>query len=62
MQEKTVDINTREITVKGQTEGEWISLGQHRFLAGNKGSVTITGKNADGKISADAVLFIPDNK
>ena len=31
-QEKNIDINMRDIAVKGQTEGEWISLGEYNFL------------------------------
>ncbi len=59
---KNVDINVKDISVKGQTEGEWVSLGQYHFLAGNKGYVAITCKNADGTVLADAVLFIPEFK
>jgi len=58
--EKSLDINLKNITVKGQTEGEWIPIGRYHFLPGHKGYVSITGKNADGKVLADAVLFIPE--
>jgi len=61
-QEKNIDINMGDIAVKGQTEGEWVPLGQYHFLAGIKSYVAITGRNADGKVLADAVLFIPEGK
>jgi len=57
--QKNVELNMNDIEVKGQTEGQWVSLGKYHFEPGNKGSVTITGKNADGAVIADAVLFIP---
>jgi hypothetical protein len=59
-QEKSVDIKMKDVVVKGQTEGEWVSLGQYYFPVGNKGYVAITSKNADGIVLADAVLFIPE--
>jgi hypothetical protein len=57
-----VNINMKDIVVKGQTEGEWVSLGQYHFPTGKKGSVTIFAKKADGTVLADAVLFIPARK
>jgi len=51
-----------DVVVEGQTEGEWVSLGRYSFSDGNKGYVAITGKGADGIVSADAVLFIPVRK
>ncbi|WPU93190.1 FAD-dependent oxidoreductase [Mucilaginibacter sabulilitoris] len=56
---KEVVINHDKIMVRGQTSGEWVSLGRYQMLKGNKASVTITNKNADGAIAADAVLFYP---
>ncbi len=61
-QEKSYDINMNDVTVKGQAEGEWVSIGKYHFSAGNKGYVTISAKNADGKVLADAVLFVPERK
>ena len=58
----TITINMNDIVVKGQTEGEWVSLGKYHFSPGNNGSVDVTTKNADGIILADAVLFIPVRK
>ncbi len=48
-----------QIHVEGQTSGEWISLGTYALPAGNKTSVTITTKDADGFVAADAVLWVP---
>ena len=59
LNEKPLDLDMNAIEVKGQTEGEWVSIGEYHFTPGKSGSVTITGNNADGKILADAVLFIP---
>jgi hypothetical protein len=60
VQDKTVVINMKDIAIKGQTEGEWVPAGKYHFMPGNKGYATITGKNADGSVSADAVLFVPE--
>ncbi|HMG07161.1 MAG TPA: FAD-dependent oxidoreductase, partial [Mucilaginibacter sp.] len=57
--EKQVVINHDKITVKGQTSGEWVSLGRYSIAKGTNASVTITNTNADGVIAADAVLFSP---
>jgi hypothetical protein len=47
------------ITVEGQTSGEWVSLGTDTLRQGKKTTVTITTKNADGYVAADAILFVP---
>lgn len=54
-----VVINMREVSIKGQTTGEWVHLGDFYFKKGAKCSVAITNKNADGTVIADAVLFVP---
>jgi len=59
---KTVDINIKDLAVAGQTSGEWVSIGKYYFPPGSNGAVTVTGKNADGFVSADAVLFIPERQ
>lgn len=59
-QEKNINLKMEDVVVKGQTDGEWVSLGQSHFPVGNKGYVTITCKNANGMVLADAVLFIPE--
>ncbi|KAA2238966.1 FAD-dependent oxidoreductase [Chitinophaga agrisoli] len=60
--EKEVLINMKEITVNGQTTGEWVHLGKMSLPAGNTASVTISNKNATGVVVADGVLFIPAEK
>ncbi|WP_295671180.1 FAD-dependent oxidoreductase [uncultured Mucilaginibacter sp.] len=55
--EKAIDLNHLE--VKGQTEGEWIPLGQCYFAEGNSGFAEIICKDQGAPMSADAVLFIP---
>jgi len=58
---KEISIKHADVAVKGQTSGEWVSLGQYRLAAGSKPYVAITNKNADGVLSADAVLFVLEN-
>ena len=55
---KDVFISSR-IKVEGQTSGEWVSLGTYALQKGTAARVTITTKNANGNIAADAVLFVP---
>jgi hypothetical protein len=43
---------------KGQSSGEWVSLGTYELPKGTKTSVTITNKEADGYVVADAILFV----
>ena len=46
----------------GQTSGEWIFLGDYILPKGDKASVTLTAKNANGVVIADALLFEPLSK
>ncbi len=46
--------------VEGQTSGEWLSLGSYNLKKGRAASVTITTKNADGVIAADAILLVKE--
>ena len=48
-----------EITVNGQTNGEWVHLGKYKLDKGSKASVTISNEGADGTVVADGVLFVP---
>jgi len=57
---KEVVIKTEDIIVKGQTSGEWVHLGKFKLPAGSSSYVSISNKNADGVIAADAVLFVPE--
>ena len=52
-------IHRSEVVVEGQTSGEWVSLGTYALEKGTKSHVTVTNKNADGTVVADAVLFVP---
>lgn len=56
---KSIVIKPAEIIVEGQTSGEWVSLGTHKFSKDQKGYVAISNANADGYLPADAILFIP---
>jgi hypothetical protein len=56
--QKEVTINRAEITVEGQTSGEWISLGSYALTKGNKAHVIISGTNSIDPIVADAILFV----
>jgi hypothetical protein len=56
---KEENINMNAFDVKGQAGGEWVPLGKYHFLAGNSGFVSVTCKNAQATVLADAVLFVP---
>lgn len=53
-----VVIKPADISVEGQTSGEWVSLGKHALQ--NNSFVQISNAGADGYLPADAVLFIPE--
>lgn len=55
----TKEINKNDITVEGQTTGEWIELGVFNLKKNTKPYVEISAKNSTGVVIADAVLFIP---
>ena len=55
-----IPLDLNKITVKGQTEGEWVPIGKYYFAAAKNGYVSISGKNTGGNLLADAVLFIPE--
>ena len=46
--------------VEGQTSGEWVSLGTYNLKKGKSVSVTVTTKNADGVVAADAILLVKE--
>jgi FAD-dependent oxidoreductase family protein len=58
---KDVTVATPE-KAEGQTSGEWVSLGTYTLAKGNKTSVTLTTIKADGIVTADALLFVPQKK
>jgi hypothetical protein len=56
--QKEVTVNKADITVEGQTSGEWISLGNYALSKGNKAYVLISGSESVGSVVADAILFV----
>ncbi|WP_214071763.1 FAD-dependent oxidoreductase [Mucilaginibacter sp. dw_454] len=54
-------INKSDVQVVGQTSGEWVSMGAQQFATGKNAYVSISNKNADGAVIADAVLLVPEN-
>jgi FAD-dependent oxidoreductase family protein len=57
--ETAVTVKPAELVAVGQTSGEWIHLGKFLLSRSAKPSVSISNKNADGVVLADAVLFRP---
>jgi len=53
-------IKESDIRVEGQTTGEWVSLGAYDLPEGKKGYVQVSTKDADGKVIADAVVWVPE--
>lgn len=52
----TKDFHRADLTVEGQTQGEWVHLGTFQLKKGDAGSIRFTGDGPD--IRADAVLFV----
>jgi hypothetical protein len=57
---KNIAIKPADITIEGQTSGEWVSLGSHLLENDKKNYVEVSNAHADGFVPADAVLFIPE--
>ncbi|MDQ2658541.1 MAG: FAD-dependent oxidoreductase [Bacteroidota bacterium] len=57
-----ITIKESEIRVEGQTSGEWVSLGTYRLPEGRNSYVQVSAKDADGKVIADAVIWVPADK
>jgi len=55
---KEVIINNTDIQVEGQTSGEWISLNTYTLPKGKNAYITVSNKQADGVVVADAVLLV----
>jgi len=53
-------VKESDIRVEGQTSGEWVSLGVYSLPEGQKGYVQVSTKDADGKVIADAVVWVPE--
>jgi ribulose 1,5-bisphosphate synthetase/thiazole synthase len=58
-QNKEIVIRESDIRVEGQTSGEWVSLGTYILPEGKKSFAEVSTKNADGKVIADAVIWVP---
>jgi hypothetical protein len=54
-----IDVRAADISVEGQTSGEWVMLGSYRMEKGKKDYIEISNKGADGMVVADAILFVP---
>lgn len=59
---KTMAVGVATEKVEGQTSGEWVSLGTHRFNKDSKQSIAIAAPAQTGIVIADAVLFVPERK
>jgi hypothetical protein len=59
---KSVVIDAASIKVEGQTSGEWVDLGNVSLTVGKNSYVSVTNRNADGSVVADAVLFVPSKE
>ena len=56
---KMFTLDADKIDIKGQTSGEWVSLGEYDLKCGKSGYVEFTnGGNVTGQICADAVLLV----
>lgn len=53
-------VNLSDLRIKGQTSGEWISLGDFHLDAGKKGYAEISNSGANGTVVADAMLWKPE--
>lgn len=60
--EKDLQIKTSDITVVGQTSGEWVFVGNYDLSKGRNAFVEISNTNANGLVFADAVLMVPNFK
>jgi len=54
---RDVVLDKSSLKVEGQTSGEWVALGKSQFPKGTKAFVSVSNKNADGIVVADAILL-----
>jgi hypothetical protein len=47
--------------VPGPIDGRWVSLGKHRFVAGQTYAVEVDAAKANGNAHIDAVQILPAN-
>jgi len=57
----TVQLNTANLQISGQTSGEWVRLYTLPLNAGDQIKITISNQSATGIIVADAILLVPKN-
>jgi hypothetical protein len=56
---RDVVLDSGAITIKGQTSGEWVSLGEYDLRASETGYVEFTNRgDITGEVCADAVLLV----
>ena len=53
-----VNLKRSEMNISGQTSTTWAEIGKYEFSSGEEVEVSITGKDSDGLLRADAVLFV----
>ena len=53
-----VKLKRSEMNISGQTSTTWAEIGKYEFSSGEEVEVSITGKDSDGLLRADAVLFV----
>lgn len=59
---RPVGVKTSEVSVSGQTSGEWISLGIFNFKTGKKAYIEVLNqKTSKNNIIADAILIVPEH-
>ena len=54
-----ISIKESDIRVEGQTSGEWVPLGTYTLPKGRTSYTQLSTKDADGKVIADAVIWVP---
>ena len=52
-------IKSSDIIVEGQTSGEWVPVGKYTLTKGKSAYAKISNAQADGKVLADAVIWVP---
>lgn len=52
-------IKSSDIIVEGQTSGEWVPVGKYTLTKGKSAYAEISNAQADGKVLADAVIWVP---
>ncbi|HPM30646.1 MAG TPA: FAD-dependent oxidoreductase [Chryseolinea sp.] len=57
---KQIIVNKTDIVVSGQTSGAWFDLGTYNVPKGSNTYIEVTTSQADGKIFADAALWVPE--